>query len=244
MQIFPLSEGSFTVDTTKQFIPFSLGNDNLQERMKGSLLVEIQPFAIRTKQDVLLLDTGLGFSSNGKLQIYKNLEAHGILPEMVTKVLLSHLHKDHAGGICIHENEHSKLAFPKATYYVQKKELEYALQKGEPSYKIEHFQILQQSPQTILLDGEGTIDSYIHYWISGAHCPFHQVFLIEEEGQTIFYGGDEAPQLQQMKMRIIAKYDQNGKKAMQLRREWSEEGKQKHWTFLFFHDIKTPYITF
>ena len=30
MQIIPLSEGSFTIDTTKQFIPFNLEKDDLQ----------------------------------------------------------------------------------------------------------------------------------------------------------------------------------------------------------------------
>ena len=60
MKIIPLSEGSFTVDQSKKFIPFQLDKDDLQERTKGSLLVEIQPFAVITSKDILLLDTGLG----------------------------------------------------------------------------------------------------------------------------------------------------------------------------------------
>ena len=62
MNIIPLSEGAFTVDKTKQFIPFDLAKDNLQDRNTGSLLVEIQPFVIITSKDILLLDTGLGFT--------------------------------------------------------------------------------------------------------------------------------------------------------------------------------------
>ena len=59
MKIIPLSEGAFTVDKTKQFIPFDLEKDKLEERNVGSLLVEIQPFVIVTSKDILLLDTGL-----------------------------------------------------------------------------------------------------------------------------------------------------------------------------------------
>ncbi|MGH2645024.1 MAG: hypothetical protein ACRDE2_13810 [Chitinophagaceae bacterium] len=44
MQIIPLSEGSFTIDATKEVIPFDVATDNLQQRTRGSLLVEIQPF--------------------------------------------------------------------------------------------------------------------------------------------------------------------------------------------------------
>jgi hypothetical protein len=43
-----------------------------------------------------------------------------------------------------------------------------------------------------------------------------------------------------MKHRFVAKYDFNGKKAMELRQEWWETGKKEDWTFLFYHDIKTP----
>ena len=62
MKIIPLSEGSFTIDITKKFIPFEVGKDDLQQRPLGSLLVEIQPFAIVTKKDILVIDTGLGYS--------------------------------------------------------------------------------------------------------------------------------------------------------------------------------------
>src|SRR5881392_752137 len=99
MKIIPLSEGAFTIDKTKFFVPFDIGKDDLQKRAVGSLLVEIQPFVIVTADDVLLLDTGLGFEQEGMLQIHRNLMNAGINPSEITKVLVSHLHKDHAGGI-------------------------------------------------------------------------------------------------------------------------------------------------
>jgi glyoxylase-like metal-dependent hydrolase (beta-lactamase superfamily II) len=50
---------------------------------------------IITSKDILLLDTGLGLKKR-ELQIHKTLHA-GINPSDITKVLLTHLHKDHAG---------------------------------------------------------------------------------------------------------------------------------------------------
>src|SRR5688500_6023100 len=120
MKIIPLSEGSFTIDKTKQFIPFDLQTDDLQQRNKGSLLVEIQPFVVVTSKDVLLLDTGLGFTNpDGMLQIHRNLLNNGIDPKSVTKVLLSHMHKDHAGGVSKEDTvlSHKLISFPSATYY-------------------------------------------------------------------------------------------------------------------------------
>ncbi len=245
MKIIPLSEGSFTVDKTKVFIPFDKASDDLQLRATGSLLVEIQPFAIVTKKDILLLDTGLGFhTEDGMMQLHQNLIKNGIVPGDVTKILLSHLHKDHAGGIQDTNKNVSgpKLSFPNAAYYVNRKELAFATENKNASYIPEDFSLLNSFSKIELLDDGGMVDDYIQYEMSGAHCPYHTVFWIKENNETIFYGGDVAPQLQQMKNRFVAKYDFDGRKSMELRTNWWKQGKEEHWTFLFYHDIKTPTI--
>lgn len=241
MKIIPLSEGTFTIDKTKIFVPFNLDTDDLQKRPIGSLLVEVQPFIVITSKDILLIDTGLGFSANGQLQLHQNLLQNGIQPEQVTKVLMSHLHKDHAGGVSKRDNiGNYHLSCPNAIYYVQKKEFEFAMETGYPSYMTDEFAVLQNHSQVVWLDGDGIIDNYIKHEITAAHSPFHQVFWIEEDGETLFFGGDDAPQLQQMKSKFVAKYDFDGKKCMQLRQQWWQDGVNKSWKFMFYHDIKTP----
>lgn len=239
MKIIPLSEGKFTVDKSKQFIPFNEKTDVLNTRPAGSLLVEIQPFAVITSHDILILDTGLGFSFDGKLQIHQNLSQAGINPEDVSKVLLSHLHKDHSGGITLPGAE--GLSFPNATYYLQQKELQFAFEKEAPSYNLNNLELLEHHPRVVLLDAEqGDIDQRIFFEVTGAHSPNHQIFRIQERDEILFFGGDDAPQLQQMKHRFIAKYDHDGRKAMELRTAWWETGQAENWKFLFYHDIRNP----
>ena len=247
MKIIPLSEGAFTIDKTKKFIPFNKDEDNLQQRAIGSLLVEVQPFCIITKKDVIVIDAGLGFSNKeGDLQIHQNLLNNDINPLDVTKVLLSHLHKDHSGAISIRDKIlHQRfLSFPNATYYVNKEELAFGLDKNNISYVQEDFELLSSVDKVVFTEGNGVIDGYIRYEVTGAHCPFHQVFWIVEDGKKIFFGGDVAPQLQQMKSRFIAKYDFDGKKCMELRQQWWQTGQEEKWIFLFYHDIKTPVVEF
>lgn len=247
MKIIPLSEGAFTVDKTKKFIPFNKTEDDLQQRAAGSLLVEVQPFCVVSRKDIIVIDAGLGFSTaEGVLQIHQNLLSNGIDPLEVTKVLLSHLHKDHSGGISVEDKQlHQRfLSFPNATHYVNKNELAFALDKANTSYKQEDFIILSNSDKVILTEDSGIIDGYISYEVTGGHCPYHQVFWIEEDGEKIFFGGDVAPQLQQMKSRFIAKYDFDGKKCMELRQQWWQTGQEENWAFLFYHDIKTPVFRF
>jgi glyoxylase-like metal-dependent hydrolase (beta-lactamase superfamily II) len=238
MKIIPLSEGAFTVDKTKYFVPFDLQKDRIDQRPAGSLLVEIQPFVVITSKDILLFDTGLGFnSSENILQLHSNLQDHAINPSEVTKVLLSHLHKDHAGGIAKNNKE---LSFSQADYFINEQEFNLAFEKGTSSYETAGLEILKNSPQLKFTNGNGMIDGYIKYEMTGAHSPFHQVFKVIEDNEVIFFGGDVAPQLQQMKTKFVAKYDFDGKKSMEFRKEWWHIGKKEKWTFLFYHDIKSP----
>jgi glyoxylase-like metal-dependent hydrolase (beta-lactamase superfamily II) len=244
MQIIPLSEGAFTVDKTKVFVPFNTQKEQFNTRPAGSLLVEIQPFVILTGSDVILLDTGLGYNdANGTSQLHNNLNKAGINPSQVTKVLMSHLHKDHAGGVTIHKASSNErfISFPYATWYVQRREFEYAFAKESTSYVTQDFEMLEEFSRVVWLeDDDGRIDDHIHYQLTGAHSKFHQVFWIEGDGQKVFFGGDVAPQLQQMKNRFIAKYDYDGKKCMELRQQWWQQGQKENWIFLFYHDILSP----
>jgi glyoxylase-like metal-dependent hydrolase (beta-lactamase superfamily II) len=245
MTIFPLSEGAFSIDKSKIFIPFDKGVDDIQQRSLGSLLVEVQPFVICSKNDIILLDAGLGFcNADGTLQIHQNLIDLGINPMEVTKVFLSHLHKDHSGGAIMEDSLLKKqfLSFPNAIYYVNKQEFDFAVQSGYPSYTTEDFLMLKDSGNVVFIEGSGTIDGYIRFETIGAHCPHHMALWMEEAGQIIFYGADVAPQLQQMKTRFVAKYDFDGKKAMELRSKWWSQAQEEHWTILFYHDIKTPFV--
>ncbi|MEZ5046203.1 MAG: MBL fold metallo-hydrolase [Chitinophagaceae bacterium] len=245
MQIFPLSEGVFTIGHDKIFNPFDPLKDVLTDRPTGSLMVEIQPFLIELRGEYILLDTGLGFKNKeGEWQLYENLKQVGVSPEQIHKVILSHLHKDHAGGI-LNQNiqQIESLMFPQATYYISKKEFEFAIQKGYPSYELSDFEMLKNHPQVEWLDEKGAIGDYISYETIGGHCPYHIAIHIKYNGKTVFYGGDVVPQLRQLKTKYVAKYDFDGVKSMELRQQFAKRGKEEAWTFLFYHDVKIPIST-
>jgi glyoxylase-like metal-dependent hydrolase (beta-lactamase superfamily II) len=247
MKVIPLSEGSFTVGKDKIFKPFDATKDELQERTVGSILVEVQPFVVITEKDIILLDTGLGFSNaDGTLQIHQNLIDNGINPLDITKLVLSHLHKDHSGGISREDKifQNKTFSFPHAVHYVNKKEFDFAMETGKPSFTPEEFAILKDSDKVIFTEDNEIIAGYIQLTHTGAHSPHHQSITIRENGETVFFGGDVAPQLSQMKTKFVAKYDFDGQKCMELRQQWWETGEKEQWTFLFYHDIKTPVFCF
>ena len=235
MKVTALHEGSYSVDITKEFIPFNPEIHKLSER-PASLFIFIQPFLVKTENDLLLIDTGLGYNNEkGNLILHENIRKAGFEPADVTKVLMSHLHFDHSGGMVWERNGKLEVSFPHAEYFIQRGEWEVAYSKPSKSYKTEIFDILQRSGQVVFLDGDGKINDEIGYEITGGHCEFHQVFHIQTQGEYYFFGGDIVPEPEQLQRKFIAKYDLDGKKAMELRTEYGIKAAQNNWTCLFYH---------
>jgi glyoxylase-like metal-dependent hydrolase (beta-lactamase superfamily II) len=83
-------------------------------------------WAIKGKDEFIVVDTGCGLTGarQRKLTTYVNpvevLTRIGVNGSNVRKVIMTHMHFDHVGGM-----EMFPAAFPKATFYVQKKEYDF-----------------------------------------------------------------------------------------------------------------------
>ncbi|EEF21991.1 conserved hypothetical protein, partial [Ricinus communis] len=126
-QVTALSDGThvFPVDTvmtniTQQQAVQDLADVDLHLPIQGS----INAFLINTGSKLILVDSGAGVlygACCGKLMAH--LRAAGYQPEQVDEVLITHLHKDHAGGIL----RDGKAAFPNAVLRVSQAEADYWL---------------------------------------------------------------------------------------------------------------------
>lgn len=234
MEAYALHEGSYSVGVDKKFIPFDEATDDKKDR-KGSLFIHVQPFLVRRGDDLLVIDTGLGQEKGGELVIHQNIRKLGFEPGDVNLVLMSHLHQDHASGMVYQKEGKWELTFPNAEYVIQRSEWEEAYTNNSSSYRTEIFDVLQRSGQIRFIEGDGTLNDYIRYEMSGAHSRYHQVFYLEDEGKTIFFGGDEWPEPEQALRRFAAKYDFDGKKAMELREDYASKAADEQWLCLFYH---------
>ncbi len=235
MQVITLNEGSYSVDSTKKFVPFDPAKDNPKDR-PASLFIHVQPFLIKLAEQLILLDTGLGYSDDdGELFLHKNIIKAGFDPHDVDLVLMSHLHFDHSGGMVHQVNGVMELSFPNATYVVQRGEWETAFTSTSSSYHTEIFEFLQRNAQMQLIEGTGKLTDQISFELTGAHCPYHQVFLIEDGEDKVFFGGDVLPEPEELIRKFIAKYDFDGRKAMELRDEFGKKAATEHWKCLFYH---------
>lgn len=235
LQVFTLHEGSYSVDATKQFIPFDPSIHQAKDR-PASLFIHVQPFLVKLNDTLILLDTGLGYSDEqGRLHLHENIRKAGFEPEEVDLVLMSHLHFDHSGGMVHQLNDEMKLSFPNANYVIQRGEWESAFTSPSSSYHTEIFEFLQRNAQLTFVEGSGQLTDQISYELTGAHCPYHQVFLLTDGKYKVFFGGDVLPEPEELIRKFIAKYDFDGRKAMELRDEFGHKAAAENWNCLFYH---------
>lgn len=241
MKIIPLKEGNFSASKTKDFTLLTEENFNTVPGIKMS----VQPFLIITENDYIVLDAGIGWKNDaGGTVISKILERENIRPEQITKLLLSHLHKDHIDGAITFTNNGYDATFPNAQIYIQKRELDFALEnKGNPSFDFDILEKLIQLPNiTWMNDDKGNITDEISYEVVGGHTPFMQVFWIRENNETVFYGADDLPQASYLKYHLAYKSDFDGRKAMNLRLLWEKEARENNWKILLYHDLDKAII--
>ena len=113
------------------------------------------------------LDPRIGDGNNAPAQLGRI----GVRPSEVTKIVLSHLHVDHAGGLQY---------FPEAQVYVQKDELAYALYPNS-------FQALAYARETFaipdikwqVMEGDGVILTGITAILANGHTPGLQGLVVE-----------------------------------------------------------------
>lgn len=235
LKIITLHEGSYSVDISKKFIPFNPAVHQAKDR-PASLFIHVQPFLIKTADQLMVLDVGLGYKDDeGELIIHKNIRDAGFDPRDVNLVLMSHLHFDHAGGVVFERDGQLEPTFPNADYVIQRGEWETAFSTSSASYKTALFDVLQRHNCVHFVEGNGCLNQHISYELTGGHCEFHQVFLIQDGNQIAFFGGDILPEPEQLRRKLIAKYDFDGRKAMELREAYGKRAAASGWTCLFYH---------
>jgi glyoxylase-like metal-dependent hydrolase (beta-lactamase superfamily II) len=132
--------------------------------------------------------------------------------------------------------------FPEAMHYIQREELDYALDPSNSSYPHEILKYFQANAKIEKIQGDGDLNYGIEFELSGGHSPYHQVILIRDRTETLFFGGDVLPEGIQLVRNYIAKYDFDGRKSMELRKKYGRLAAEENWTCLYYHDQnKRPY---
>jgi glyoxylase-like metal-dependent hydrolase (beta-lactamase superfamily II) len=166
----------------------------------GAVLVEPVPVVLlETDDGWTLLDTGINTALVRDRPLYERLHGrnhaivpilpdvdgeplehalaeHGVALGEITRIFLSHLHNDHAGGL--------RLFAPSVPVWVQRRELEYGLSDHPFPERHGMFRIDFDDPEIDwrLLDGDAELAPGISAVLTPGHTPGHQSFVIDLPG--------------------------------------------------------------
>lgn len=151
--------------------------------------------------ETFLVDTGTGPTEAGKrkLKNYVNpvdaLHRLKVDPERVTKVIITHIHFDHVGGMEVFPK-----AFPKAKFYVQKREFDFWI--NNPVAKRKPFQgitdglanqslaALKGTERLVVVDGDKVIAPGVELLLAPGHTPGLQAVMVQTEKGRVILASD------------------------------------------------------
>ena len=162
------------------------------------IAINFYTWVIRDQQgEVTLVDTGTGtnLAKERKLTGFvppeELVSRLGVSPEQVTRVVLTHMHYDHAGGMDAYPE-----LFPKAKFYVQKREFDFWL--NNPLSQRAPYKNLQSAagnrgvgelakgPRLVLVDGDKVIGPDMQLLLTPGHTPgLQSILLPTAKGQAI-----------------------------------------------------------
>ena len=238
IKIYPLREVVYQVNKSKDFN--YVENEDLVDEANGYVLT-VRPFLVHIGDELILIDAGFGYHEEEKSALVERIEEIGFNATAISQILVSHLHKDHIGGIGKIVDGKLETYFPNAKIYIHEDEMIYTMNLGEhSSYNFEIVKALQYHPQVnYLRETKGEIIPGVTFEKVGGHVPNQMVFWIKEDEETVFYGADNLPQMSYLKYDMAFKNDVNGKDAQESRRIWQEQMVKENWTVLFYHGKRT-----
>ena len=167
------------------------------------------------------------------------LARHGVTPDAVTDVILTHLHFDHAGGATALRDGEPVPAFPNARYYVQAEHWRAAqapTERDRASFFADDFEPLRRAGVLEFTEGEGEILPGIRVTVIHGHTAALQCPVLSDGRSTLFYCADLVPTSSHVPLAWIMGYDLRPLVTLEEKRRILGQAADGGWVMVFEHD--------
>ncbi|MFZ3265138.1 MAG: MBL fold metallo-hydrolase [Terriglobales bacterium] len=253
-----VSDGTYFLDGGAFFgvVPKTMWSKKAAVDDQNRFDTGLNSLLIRTGDKNILVETGIGNKLPEKLvQIYKqpaklldNLHVAGIAPEDIDIVINTHLHFDHCGWNTVRRGDQVMATFPKAKYYVQRKEWEHGrlqLERDAVSYMSPNYDPLIESGQMELLDGDREIVPGVSVKVFPGHTPNMQAVMVESGAgggkKTACYISDLIPTAMHLDLTWVMAFDLFPLTTIESRKRYYAQAIPERWLTVFTHDDRTPW---
>lgn len=266
-----LDAGDQALDGGAMFgvVPKTLWEKKIAADARNRIPLLMRSVLVEHPDGPVLIDTGLGDKDEprfheiygaenrgtdpGPTRLEDALKVAGYAPADVRWVINTHLHFDHAGGNTLLADPArtgpgapTRLAFPSATYVVQRDELEFARQANErtrASYLPPNYEPIVAAGKFKLLLGDVDVLPGIEVRVTPGHVPYHQIVLIRNRGETAAFLGDLIPTMHHLPLPWIMGYDLEPLRTLETKRKVLADAARERWRLIFDHDAATVMAT-
>lgn len=256
--------GQFKLDGGAMFgtVPKVLWEKTNPADDHNRILMEARALLVKGKDRVILIDNGNGSDfklkygeaagakfeqmygvsdpdDTTKASLYGSLKKLGLKTSDITDVILTHLHFDHAGGSTCARDGKLAPTFENATYYIQKENLETALnpnRREKASYLKPNFQPLIDAGVLKTLEGPQELFPGIHLSLTHGHTVGQQNVLITDGDHSLFYCADLIPTSTHTKLAWVMGYDLDPLKIIEEKEVILKKADEQNWNLFFEHD--------
>jgi len=249
-----LSDGNYYMDGGAMFgiIPKVMWEKRIAADERNTIPLALNSLLIRTGGENVLVDTGIGSKLNEKSQaIYRNqarlmksFEQAGLSPDEIDIVINTHLHFDHCGWNTYYRNGVPVPTFPRATYYVQKGEIEHAHERHERdrvSYMTDNYDPLLKNGQMKLLEGDAEIVPGISVKVYPGHTRDLQAVVIRSRGKVAAYPSDLVSDAKHLDPVWVLGFDLYPVETIANKHRFYDVAVPEQWLVVFTHDHELPW---
>ena len=204
---------------------------------------------IRGAKGNIVVDTGYGTTLDENRKKALNvkrmatmselLKPHGISPEEINYVVLTHLHFEHCGGASEYEDDDIVPAFKNAKYIIQKDEWETVLSPGISAGEcsVKNYLPLLESGNLSLISGNVELLPGVFIEATGGHTMGHQIVFVEDTIEDLIYSGDICPTLCHLSSAKREAFDSFPIETVKIRKKLLCKASQNNCLFVFAHDL-------
>jgi glyoxylase-like metal-dependent hydrolase (beta-lactamase superfamily II) len=250
-----LRTGRFRLDGGSMFgiVPKPLWERQAPADARNRIGLAMNCLLVRGAGETVVIDAGAGDKYDAKAREMFALEtepavwgacsAAGAAPDEIDRVILTHLHFDHAGG-GTRRTADGTLAptFPNARYVVQRGNLEEeALTQGaRGTYYPENWEPLLAAERLDLLEGDTTLAPGISTIVTGGHQKYHQAVKIESRGERALFPCDLVPTAAHVNPPWIMAYDHYPLETLAAKRALLGAAADERWLLFLCHEVEAP----
>ncbi len=258
LRVRPLVESNFGLDGGAMFgiVPKPLWTRKTPADEQNRIDLACRCLLVEYADRNVLIDVGIGTRWTDKeRKIYKignqdvglkaALAEHNLTPDDIDDVVLTHLHFDHAGGLCFEEDGITHPAFPNSKHWLQKRNWDWGhgpTARDAGSYRLDDFDFFEKdgAPELKLIDGPQEIFPGFQVFPQFGHTPGMQICRIQTQSEIYFYLADLIPTSAHIRDPYIMGYDLEPLTTLREKRDLLHNAATENAILIFEHDPVLP----